>query len=102
MALVRVSPSRDEFHRHLPHIPGLRSPSYEDYLKHANAEATEYLAQLTENLQRQGIIELAGALSEGLGDYITDDFQKLTGHEPNSYESFARDFAQVFGGIAQS
>jgi len=49
-----------------------------------------------------GIIELAGALSEGLGDYTTDDFHKLTGHQPNSYETFARDFAQVFGGAAQS
>ncbi len=49
-----------------------------------------------------GIIELAGALSEGIGDYTTDDFEKMTGHQPNSYETFARDFAQVFGGVAQS
>jgi len=49
-----------------------------------------------------GIIELAGALSEGLGDYTTDDFEKLTGHHPNSYETFARDFAQVFGGVSQN
>ena len=47
-----------------------------------------------------GIIELAGALSEGLGDYITDDFEKLTGHQPKSYETFARDFASVFGGVS--
>lgn len=43
-----------------------------------------------------GILELAGALSEGLGDYTTDDFEKLTGHRANSYETFARDFAQAF------
>ena len=49
-----------------------------------------------------GIIETAGALSEGLGDYTTGDFEKLTGHRANSYETFARDFAQVFGGISQS
>ena len=30
-----------------------------------------------------GIIELAGALTEGLGDYTTDDFEKLTGHQAN-------------------
>ena len=44
-----------------------------------------------------GIIETAGALSEGLGDYTADDFEELTGHQANSYETFARDFAQVFG-----
>ncbi len=48
-----------------------------------------------------GIIELAGALGEVLGDYTTDDFEKLTGHQPNSYETFARDFAHVFGGVSQ-
>ena len=48
-----------------------------------------------------GIIETAGALSEGLGDYTTDDFEKLTGHRANSYETFARDFSQVFGGVVQ-
>ncbi len=47
-----------------------------------------------------GMIETAGALSEGLGDYTTDDFEKLTGHRPSSYETFARDFAQVFGGVS--
>ena len=45
-----------------------------------------------------GILELAGALREGLGDYTTDDFEKLTGHQAKSYESFAQDFAEVFGG----
>ena len=45
-----------------------------------------------------GILELAAALGEGLGDYTTDDFEQLTGHQANSYETFARDFAAVFGG----
>ena len=49
-----------------------------------------------------GILELAGALSEGLGDYTTDEFQELTGRQPGSYETFARDFAQVFGGVSKS
>ena len=47
-----------------------------------------------------GILETSAALSEGLGDYTTDDFEKLTGHRANSYETFAQDFAQVFGGLA--
>ncbi len=63
--LVKVSPSMDEFHRHLPHIPGLHRPSYEDYLKHAKAEATEYLAQLTGNLQRQGVDSVEQHLLQG-------------------------------------
>ena len=49
-----------------------------------------------------GIIEGSVAMSEGLGDYTTDDFEKLTGHQPHSYETFARDFAQVFGGNSKS
>ena len=49
-----------------------------------------------------GIIETTGALSENLGDYTTDDFEKLTGHRANSYETFARDFAQAFGGGAHT
>ena len=49
-----------------------------------------------------GIIETTAALGEGLGDYTTDDFEKLTGHRANSYETFVRDFARAFGGIAQT
>ena len=49
-----------------------------------------------------GVLELAGALSESLGDYTTDDFQMLTGHQANSYETFARDFAHVFGGSSKN
>lgn len=51
--LVRVTHSRDDFHRLLPHIPGHRNPSYEDCLTHANAEAAEYLGQVKKNLQQQ-------------------------------------------------
>ena len=49
-----------------------------------------------------GIIEGSVAMSEGLGDYTTDDFEKLTGHQPHSYDTFARDFAHVFGGNSKS
>ncbi len=63
--LVRVTPSRDEFHRHLPHIPGHRNPSYEDYLTHANAEAADYLGQLKDNLQRQGVGSVEEHLLQG-------------------------------------
>ena len=50
--------------------------------------------------KKRCLIETAGALSEGLGDYTTDDLEKLTGHRANSYETFARDFSQAFGGSA--
>ncbi len=56
--LVRVTPSREEFHRHLPHIPGRRNPPYGDYLKHAAEEATEYLGRVKESLQQQGVKSL--------------------------------------------
>ena len=37
------------------------------------------------------------AFSEGYGDFTTPDVEKVTGHPARSYETFARDFAQVFG-----
>ncbi len=36
--------------------------------------------------------------SEGYGDFTTLDVEKVTGHPARSYETFARDFAGVFGG----
>ena len=36
------------------------------------------------------------ALSEGFGDFTTNDVEELTGHPARSYEAFARDFAQAF------
>ncbi len=38
------------------------------------------------------------AFSEGYGDFTTPDVEKVTGNPPRSYETFASDFAQVFGG----
>ncbi len=34
--------------------------------------------------------------SSGVSDFTTNDVEKLTGHPPRSYETFARDFAQYF------
>ena len=39
------------------------------------------------------------AFSEGYGDFATPDVEELTGHPARSYETFTRDFAQVFGGV---
>ena len=36
--------------------------------------------------------------SEDYGDFTTPDVEKVTGHPARSYETFARDFAEVFGG----
>ncbi len=38
--------------------------------------------------------------SEGYGDFTTPDVEKVTGNPPRSFETFASDFAQVFGGAA--
>ena len=38
------------------------------------------------------------AFGEGYGDFTTTDVEKVTGNPPRSYETFANDFAQVFGG----
>ncbi len=38
------------------------------------------------------------AFSEGYGDFTTDDVRSVTGSPARSFDAFARDFAQVFGG----
>ncbi|MFQ5400673.1 MAG: SDR family oxidoreductase [Anaerolineae bacterium] len=42
--------------------------------------------------------ELFVNFSQGGGDRVTGNVERLTGHPPRSYEQFAKDFAQVFGG----
>ncbi len=42
--------------------------------------------------------EYMTAFSEGYGDFTTDAVENITGQPARSYETFARDFAQVFGG----
>ena len=42
------------------------------------------------------------AFSEGYGDFTTPDVEKVTGNPPRAYDTFASDFAQVFGGAASS
>ncbi len=44
--------------------------------------------------------EYMTAFREGYGDFVTDDVEKVTGNPPRSFETFASDFAQVFGGGA--
>ena len=44
------------------------------------------------------VIEWAEAFRGGYGDFTTEDVERLTGHPATSYEKFAGDFAQVFGG----
>lgn len=34
--------------------------------------------------------------STGVSDFTTNDIEKLSGHPPRSFETFARDFAQYF------
>ncbi len=45
-----------------------------------------------------GLIELMEGFSEGFADMTTPHVAQLTGHPARSFETFARDFAQVFGG----
>ncbi len=45
--------------------------------------------------------EYTTAFSEGYGDFTTPDVENVTGHPARSYETFARDFAQVFGGAVR-
>jgi uncharacterized protein YbjT (DUF2867 family) len=36
--------------------------------------------------------------AEGWGDFVTNDFKEVTGHEARSFKQFATDFAPAFGG----
>ena len=47
-----------------------------------------------------GFIEVFKNFSEGGGDLTTHDVEFVTGNPPRSYETFARDFAQVFAGAS--
>ena len=42
--------------------------------------------------------EYMTAFSEGYGDFTTPDVEQVTGHSARSFETFALDFAHVFGG----
>ncbi len=42
--------------------------------------------------------EYMTAFSAGYGDFTTPDVERVTGNPPRSFETFASDFAQVFGG----
>ncbi len=45
--------------------------------------------------------EYMTAFIAGYGDFTTPDVEKVTGNPPRSFETFAKDFAQVFGGGAR-
>jgi uncharacterized protein YbjT (DUF2867 family) len=46
----------------------------------------------------KGYVELSEGFSEDFANSVTDNVATLTGHPARSFEQFARDFAQVFGG----
>ena len=46
----------------------------------------------------QGYAELAQGFSENFANRATENVENLTGHPARSFEQFARDFAQAFGG----
>ncbi len=43
-------------------------------------------------------VEYAKAYSQGWGDFITTDFQAITGREPHAFMKFAADSAPAFDG----
>jgi uncharacterized protein YbjT (DUF2867 family) len=44
------------------------------------------------------VVDYGRAYSEGWGDFVTNDFKDVTGHEARSFQQFATDFAPAFGG----
>ena len=45
-----------------------------------------------------GYVELSEGFSENFANSVTDNVSKLSGHPARSFEQFARDFTQAFGG----
>jgi uncharacterized protein YbjT (DUF2867 family) len=46
------------------------------------------------------VVDYGRAYSEGWGDFVTNDFKDVTGHQARSFKQFATDFAPAFGGVA--
>src|SRR5207245_1616411 len=44
------------------------------------------------------VVDYGRVYSEGWGDFVTNDFKDVTGHEARSFQQFATDFAAAFGG----
>jgi uncharacterized protein YbjT (DUF2867 family) len=44
------------------------------------------------------VVDYGRVYSEGWGDFVTNDFKDVTGHEARSFQRFATDFAAAFGG----
>ena len=74
--LVRVNPSRDEYHRSMsigPSEIARAVPSYEEYALILDGEAERYLAELKELLTRQGVASVEAQLLHGpAADSIAD------------------------------
>jgi uncharacterized protein YbjT (DUF2867 family) len=49
-----------------------------------------------------GFIELMVEFARNWGDGVTDNVERLTGHEARTIDRFAEDFAEVFGGSASA
>ena len=47
-----------------------------------------------------GFVELFDGFSRGFADSTTSNVEQLTGHPARSFETFARDYADMFGGVS--
>ena len=46
------------------------------------------------------VVDYGTIYSDGWGDFVTSDFNDVTGHDSRSFAQFVRDFAPAFGGSA--
>ena len=44
------------------------------------------------------VVDYGRVYSEGWGDFVTNDFKDVTGHDARTFKQFATDFAPAFGG----
>ncbi len=71
-------------------------------VKYVNVPGEAALASMTSmgfpEWIARGYVELSEGFSENFANSATENVATLTGHPARSFEQFARDFAQVFGG----
>ena len=53
---------------------------------------------LIQSMTEMGFAELMDGFKDGFAKEATDNVERLTGHPARSVETYARDFAQMFGG----
>ncbi len=68
------------------------------YIPISNGQMVQQISGMMDAWNVAALSDYFAAYSNNWGDFVTDDFQRVTGKAPSSFATFARDYAQAFGG----